>query len=93
MFILDRIGPLRNFRPLHRPGERGKLPFAWLISPTPAAIGFAVRTTAAALLALVIALWMELDDPQWAAMTVWIVAQAPAGKVFPKPDGVWWAPP
>ncbi|WP_208858907.1 FUSC family protein [Acetobacter ascendens] len=84
MFILDRIGPLRNFRPLHRPGERGKLPFAWLISPTPAAIGFAVRTTAAALLALVIALWMELDDPQWAAMTVWIVAQGSRGESLSK---------
>nr|WP_242008488.1 FUSC family protein [Acetobacter ghanensis] len=57
---------------------------SWLLAPTPSAIGFALRTTAAALIALVIALWMELDDPQWAAMTVWIVAQGSRGESMSK---------
>ncbi len=45
---------------------------------------FAVRTTIAALLALYIALWMELDSPQWAPMTVWIVAHVSRGETLSK---------
>lgn len=82
--LLDRIGRLRAFRPLGPPGVQSKLPLSWLLAPTPSAIGFALRTTAAALIALVIALWMELDDPQWAAMTVWIVAQGSRGESLSK---------
>ena len=82
--LLDRIGRLRTFRPLGPPGVQRKLPFSWLLAPSPSAIGFALRTTAAALIALVIALWMELDDPQWAAMTVWIVAQGSRGESMSK---------
>ncbi|EHH69160.1 hypothetical protein GMO_04670 [Gluconobacter morbifer G707] len=48
---------------------------------------FALRTTAAALLALGIAFWMELGEPQWAAMTVWIVAQNSRGESISK--GRW----
>nr|WP_242012410.1 FUSC family protein [Acetobacter lambici] len=75
---------MRTFRPLGPPGVQRKLPLSWLLAPTPSAIGFALRTTAAALIALVIALWMELDDPQWAAMTVWIVAQGSRGESLSK---------
>ena len=82
--LLDRIGRLRTFRPLGPPGMQRKLPLGWLLAPTPSAIGFALRTTAAALISLVIALWMELDDPQWAAMTVWIVAQGSRGESMSK---------
>ncbi|WP_338331630.1 FUSC family protein [Acetobacter sp. LMG 32666] len=82
--LLDRIGRLRTFRPLGPPGVQRKIPLSWLLAPTPSAIGFALRTTAAALIALVIALWMELDDPQWAAMTVWIVAQGSRGESLSK---------
>lgn len=82
--LLDRIGRLRTFRPLGPPGVQRKVPLGWLLAPTPSAIGFALRTTAAALIALVIALWMELDDPQWAAMTVWIVAQGSRGESMSK---------
>ncbi|MFT8418247.1 MAG: FUSC family protein [Acetobacter sp.] len=82
--LLDRIGRLRTFRPLGPPGMPRKLPLSWLLAPSPSAIGFALRTTAAALIALVIALWMELDDPQWAAMTVWIVAQGSRGESMSK---------
>lgn len=42
-------------------------------------VGFAVRTTAASLVALYLAFLMNFDDPKWAAMTVWIVAQGSRG--------------
>ncbi|KWF04186.1 FUSC family protein [Burkholderia pseudomultivorans] len=45
----------------------------------PGALGFALRNTAASLLALYIAFRMNLDDPKWAASTVWIVAQGSRG--------------
>ncbi|MCI2007324.1 MAG: FUSC family protein [Acetobacter peroxydans] len=82
--VLARIGSLRTLRPLGRPGSQSKLPLAWLLAPTPAALGFAVCSTIAALLSLVIALWMEMDDPQWAPMTVWIVAQGSRGESLSK---------
>ncbi|KAI3590261.1 Transport-related membrane protein [Cupriavidus sp. U2] len=45
---------------------------------------FAIRTTAASLIALYIAFLMNLDDPKWAAMTVWIVAQPHRGMTLSK---------
>ncbi|RKU05412.1 FUSC family protein [Burkholderia sp. Nafp2/4-1b] len=51
---------------------------AWPALP-PGALGFALRNTAASLLALYIAFRMNLDDPKWAASTVWIVAQGTRG--------------
>ncbi len=51
---------------------------AWPTLP-PGALGFALRNTAASLLALYIAFRMNLDDPKWAASTVWIVAQGTRG--------------
>lgn len=51
---------------------------AWPALP-PGALGFALRNTAASLLALYIAFRMNLDDPKWAASTVWIVAQGSRG--------------
>ncbi|KXV62281.1 fusaric acid resistance protein FusB [Acetobacter orleanensis] len=67
-----------------RPGLSENAPLAWLIAPSPANLGFALRTTCAALLALSLALWMELDSPQWAAMTTWIVAQNSRGQSISK---------
>ncbi|WP_130731180.1 FUSC family protein [Komagataeibacter xylinus] len=58
--------------------------FRWLYAPRLADFGFALRTTIAALLALVLALWMEMDDPQWAPMTTWIVAQNSRGQSMSK---------
>ncbi|MXN77383.1 FUSC family protein [Burkholderia sp. 4701] len=55
-------------------GLRASLP-----ALSPAAVGFALRTTAASLIALYIAFRMNLDDPKWAAATVWIVAQGNRG--------------
>jgi uncharacterized membrane protein YccC len=56
------------------------LPFGipWL------AVGFAVRTTAASLTALYIALALDLGEAKWAAMTVWIVAQPSRGMSLSK---------
>lgn len=67
-----------------RTGLSENAPLAWLIAPSPANLGFALRTTAAALLALSLALWMEMDSPQWAAMTTWIVAQNSRGQSISK---------
>jgi len=52
--------------------------------PAWSAWAFAVRTTAASLIALYIAFLMNLDDPKWAAMTVWIVAQPNRGMTLSK---------
>ncbi|MHC2568602.1 FUSC family protein [Rhizobium leguminosarum] len=45
---------------------------------------FAVRTTAASLTALYIALALDLGEAKWAAMTVWIVAQPTRGMSLSK---------
>ena len=45
---------------------------------------FALRTTSAGLIALLAAYALELDHPQWAMMTVFIVAQPVAGMVLAK---------
>lgn len=59
-----------------------------LLQPnTLSAVFFALRTTIVSLIALAIAFWMELDQPQWAAMTVWIVAQNSRGMSHSK--GKW----
>ena len=84
LFLLKRISFLSHLRPIGRPGESRNEAFQWLYAPTPPALGFAVRTSVAALMAMVIAMWMELDDPQWAAMTVWIVAQGSRGESISK---------
>lgn len=59
-----------------------------LIAPPPgtswSGIAFALRTTAASLIALYIAFLINLDSPKWAAMTVWIVAQANRGMTVSK---------
>jgi uncharacterized membrane protein YccC len=50
-------------------------------------IVFSLRTAAAAILALAIAYWLELSDPQWATLTVYILAQPTVGAALAK--GVW----
>ncbi|MDB5654010.1 MAG: hypothetical protein JWQ94_1623 [Tardiphaga sp.] len=59
-----------------------------LLKPPPgtnwSAVGFALRTTAASLIALYLAFLLNLDDPKWAAMTVWIVAQGSRGMSLSK---------
>lgn len=58
--------------------------FRWLYSPDPVMAGYALRTTLTSLLALGIALKMELGSPQWAALTVWMVAQGTRGRSLAK---------
>ena len=55
-----------------------------LPEPPWVSIAFAVRTTAASLIALYIAFRINLDDPKWAATTVWIVAQSNRGMSISK---------
>ena len=49
--------------------------FRWLYAPSRSSLLFSLRTTLATFVALAIALWMEMDSPKWAPMTVWIVAR------------------
>lgn len=58
--------------------------FRWLFAPDLLSFGYALRTTVSALIALGIALWWELGSPQWAALTVWMVAQGTRGKSIAK---------
>ncbi len=83
-FLVQCLAALKRQASSFRPPSSRNSSLGWLFSPTPAALGFAIRTTAAALLALVIAMWLELDDPQWAPMTVWIVAQGSRGESMSK---------
>lgn len=45
---------------------------------------FALRTCVAGVLALAIAFWMEMQDPQWAILTVFLLAQPTAGGAMAK---------
>ena len=53
-------------------------------SDTLAALMFAVKTYLAALLALFISFWLMLDEPYWALLTVFVVAQPDNGLVLAK---------
>ncbi len=50
-------------------------------------IVFSLRTAAAAIFALALAYWLELSDPQWATLTVYILAQPTVGAALSK--GAW----
>lgn len=45
---------------------------------------FSVRLAGASLLALAIAYWLELDKPQWAMLTVYLLTQSSAGAALAK---------
>ena len=53
-------------------------------SDTLGALMFAVKTYLAALLALFISFWLTLDEPYWALLTVFVVAQPDSGLVLAK---------
>lgn len=55
-----------------------------LVSPTWIPWIFAAKTTASALLALLIAFRFNLDQPKWSVLTVFIVAQPASGLVLAK---------
>ena len=56
----------------------------WLDHQTAVGLTFAVKTFAAALLALYIAFWAGLDDPRWAFLTVYVVSQPDSALVLAK---------
>ncbi|MCX5619383.1 MULTISPECIES: FUSC family protein [Bombella] len=64
--------------------SRGASFLPWVLAPSLNGFLFALRTTIAACLALGIALWLELDSPIWAPMTVWSVAQLTRGESLSK---------
>ena len=53
-------------------------------SRTLVALAFAFKTCAAVLLALFLAFWLELDEPKWALLTVFVVSQPDSGLVLAK---------
>src|SRR6516165_7769580 len=63
---------------------KAAVPVASVGSDTLAALVFAVKTFLAALLALYISFWLTLDQPYWALLTVFIVAQPDSGLVLAK---------
>ena len=77
-FISALRSPFHN----HAGLWHGKL--RWLLAPSPADMVFALRTSLAAALSLLSAMWRELDSPQWAPLTVWVVAQSSRGESLSK---------
>jgi uncharacterized membrane protein YccC len=64
--------------------ELAEAPLSGLTQPTRSDWIFALRTVSAGLIALLAAYALKLDHPQWAMMTVFIVAQPVAGMVLAK---------
>ncbi|TPJ80268.1 FUSC family protein [Mesorhizobium sp. B2-6-2] len=64
--------------------ELVETPLSGLTQPTRSDWIFALRTVSAGLVALLAAYALKLDHPQWAMMTVFIVAQPVAGMVLAK---------
>ncbi|BCM20036.1 FUSC family protein [Mesorhizobium sp. J8] len=64
--------------------ELAETPLSGLTQPTRSDWIFALRTVSAGLIALLVAYALKLDHPQWAMMTVFIVAQPVAGMVLAK---------
>ncbi|MDG4874341.1 FUSC family protein [Mesorhizobium sp. WSM4935] len=64
--------------------ELAETPLSGLTQPTRSDWIFALRTVSAGLIALLAAYALKLDHPQWAMMTVFIVAQPVAGMVLAK---------
>jgi len=60
------------------------LPHAARLAECPSAVAFAAKTTASGLIALLSAFTFNLDQPQWALLTVFIVAQPQSGLVLAK---------
>jgi uncharacterized membrane protein YccC len=59
-------------------------PVPWANNPAVVAAVFAFKAFVAGLLALFIAFWLELDQPRWALLTVFVVAQPDSGQVLAK---------
>ena len=59
-------------------------PVGWADDPAVVAVVFALKTFLAGLLALFLEFWLELDEPRWALLTVFIVSQPDSGLVLAK---------
>ena len=75
---LERTGPRNRLR------DFAKSAMPTFDGPIFGALIFSAKTFAAALLALFISFWLGLDEPYWAVMAVFIVAQPDSGLVLAK---------
>jgi uncharacterized membrane protein YccC len=88
----DPAGPSITLAESARAGNDGAMTTtlgrtAWLPAVSPRvweAVGFAVRTWLASMLALYVAYALQLDAPYWSWLTVWIVAQPSPGMLLSK---------
>src|SRR5271165_1231513 len=76
----ERRGSLKNAPP----ASRKTLALPAPDRPLLVAVIFAGKTFAAALMALYVSFWLGLDEPYWAVMAVFIVAQPDSGLVLAK---------
>ncbi|MCJ8144971.1 FUSC family protein [Ancylobacter sp. A5.8] len=63
------------------------VPVAWPVFPLEVSwrnLAVSVRLALAAICALAIAYWLELQEPQWAILTVYLLTQSSAGAAFAK---------
>jgi uncharacterized membrane protein YccC len=73
-----------NTRAYEPQRAKAAVPIVSAESDTLAALVFAVKTFLAALLALFVSFWLDLDEPYWALLTVFVVAQPDSGLVLAK---------
>ena len=64
----------------HRADWRAALRFPLPLEP----LAFSLKTYAAAMIALVISYWMEVQEPQWSVITVYLVSQPLLGAIWAK---------
>jgi len=83
---LNRLRWQRVFQRASRARRRAAqpAPLRWADNPTVVTVVFAFKAFFAGLLALFIAFWLGLDEPRWALLTVFVVAQPDSGLVLAK---------
>jgi uncharacterized membrane protein YccC len=81
---INRPTPTLEQRWLSNPRGSAKSATPASDGPILSAVIFSGKTFAAALLALFISFWLALDEPYWALLTVFVVAQRDSGLVLAK---------
>ena len=80
--VANKLEPQDSRRNLRQGAAKSATPAAG--GSVFAALVFSAKTFAAALVALFISFWLGLDEPYWALLTVFIVAQPDSGLVLAK---------
>jgi uncharacterized membrane protein YccC len=81
---INRPTPTLEQRWLSNPRGSAKSATPASDGPILSAVIFSGKTFAAALLALFISFWLALDEPYWALLTVFVVAQPDSGLILAK---------